>query len=68
MKVTIKETRGRKRKYNFTSIEIGESISIKNSNISNILFLAKRQNSDFPKRKFRCYTAENGDVVLTRTS
>ena len=68
MKVTIKETRGRKRKYDFTSIDIGESMTLSDANISNILFLAKRQNSGFPKRKFRCYTAENGDVVLTRTS
>jgi hypothetical protein len=66
MEIVIKETRGRKAKRDLTNLTIGELYVFPNENISNILSSAKRQNKNFPDRKFRCYTEEDGSVVLIR--
>lgn len=66
MEIIIKETRGRKSKRDFTNLTVGELYVFPNGNISNILSSAKRQNKDYPERKFRCYTEEDGSIVLVR--
>lgn len=68
MEIIVKETRGRKSKRDFTNLIIGEHYRFENGNISNILSSAKRQNKMHPDRKFRCYTEEDGSVILVRIS
>lgn len=66
MEVQVKETRGRKKKYDFVSMEVGDLIQFNETSTRNIIFLAKRQNKEFPDKKFRCYTEEDGSIVLVR--
>lgn len=66
MEVQVKETRGRKRKYDFVSMEVGDLVQLYETSTRNIIFLAKRQNKDFPDKKFRCYTEVDGSIILVR--
>lgn len=66
MEIIVKETRGRKSKYDFSNLQVGECRKLSNELISNVLSSAKRQNKEYPDRKFRCYTEKDGSIVLIR--
>lgn len=66
MKIEVKETRGRRPKYDFSGMELGETQEFTDTNTTDVLNGAKSYVARHKlKWKFRCYT-DDGSVFIVR--
>lgn len=65
MEILVKETRGAKRKYDFSQMKLGEMRSFEGTNTQTLISCAKRYclNNNLSWR-FRCYTEKDKTIIV----